>query len=181
MSRPTTTELGGGGDWGEKGWGEKGWGNQGEEVRQAGGGGVGEGGNACVVFWSTSSLRKIIRPLNLNPTHISFGWLQLLIHSWSVALSRIDSWWKKSAYLRGTKTLAKFWSSPYNKKQKSTLSLHFLVGWIYCYDNSETRDNPSNPILNLYARNAKPVWNDIQHSQSHRRKYITCRSKNRNV
>ncbi len=61
-----------------------------------------------VLYFEASPLwEKITRPLHLNPTHISFGRLQLLIHSWSVALSRIDSRWKKSAHLRGTTVMEK--------------------------------------------------------------------------
>ncbi len=73
----------------------------------AGGGGQGRGGGRagkCMCYiWNTSSLRKNSQGrCTWIPPKFLFEYLQLLIHSWSVALSRIDSRWKKSAYLRGT-------------------------------------------------------------------------------
>jgi hypothetical protein len=76
MSRPTTTEGGGG-------VGEEGGENQGEEVRQARGGEVegGEGGKRmCCMLLKHLLSEKNYRPLHLNPTHISIGRLQLLLH-----------------------------------------------------------------------------------------------------
>jgi hypothetical protein len=66
-----------------------------------GGGGQGEKTHVLYLRYLLSE-KKFTRPLHLNPTHTSIGWLQLLIHPWSVAPLRIDSRWKKSAYLRGT-------------------------------------------------------------------------------
>ncbi len=65
--------------------------------------GGGRAGKRMCYIWNTSSLRKNSqgRCTWILPT-LLLGWLQLLIHPWSVALSRIDSRWKKSAYLRGT-------------------------------------------------------------------------------
>ncbi len=62
--------------------------------------GLGGGKRMCCDFWAASSLGKNLRPLHLNSTHISFGRLQLLLHLWSVALSRIDSRWKKCTLAR---------------------------------------------------------------------------------
>jgi hypothetical protein len=87
--------LGGGGGRGE-GTKERRW-------SRRGGGGGGEGGKrmCCILKYLLSE--KNYKAVTLESPHISFGWLQLLMHSWSVALSRIDSRWKKSAYLPGTR------------------------------------------------------------------------------
>jgi hypothetical protein len=66
-----------------------------------GGGGAGRE-NACVA-WNTSSLGKNSQGRYIwSHPHFFPGWLHSPIHLWSVALSRIDSRWKKSAYMRGT-------------------------------------------------------------------------------
>ncbi len=85
----TTTELGGGGGVTK----ERRWGLM----------GGGQGGKTHVLCLKyLLSEKKFTGPLHLDPTHVSFWVAAILIHPWSLALSRIDSRWKKKAYLRGT-------------------------------------------------------------------------------
>ncbi len=80
MSRPTTTELGG--------WGRDGGGYQGEEMKQAGGGG-GRRENACVVFWSTSSLKKNYKAVTLE-SHPHLFWVIAIINTLVIRSSLKD-------------------------------------------------------------------------------------------
>ncbi len=82
--------------------GERGGGCQGEEMKLGGGGG--QGGKTHVLYLKyLLSEKKFTGLLHLNPTHISF-WIAAIINTLviRVALSMIDSRWKKSAHLRDT-------------------------------------------------------------------------------
>ncbi len=115
---------------------------------EAGGGGGWWGRREThVLYFEVPPLwEKIIRLLHLSPTHISFGWLQLLIHLWSVALSRIDSRWKKRAYLRGTSSLYICSQASYQKTEKHKYSLSLSNISFYTHD-LQTRGCPRDPPL----------------------------------
>jgi hypothetical protein len=78
---------------------QRSWGLRGEGEPEGGGVGEVRGGGKHIcgrLFGFASSLRKNYDSVALESCkHIFSGRLQLLLHSWSVALSRIDSRWKK--------------------------------------------------------------------------------------
>ncbi len=69
-----------------------------------GGWGGWAGKRMCCLKYLLSE-KKFTGPLHLILPTFFCEWLQSLIHLRSVALSRIDSRWKKSAYMRGTMSL----------------------------------------------------------------------------
>ncbi len=91
-------------------WGgmKRGGGIQREEAWVGGGGGEVMREHMCGrLFEFASSLRKTIRSLHLNPPHASFWAIAttVLLRSWSVALWRIDSRWKKCTLVRHIRKL----------------------------------------------------------------------------